>query len=100
MKTEMVLTAGEVGHKSGYLVYDFQIGRVEGKLLTLIETLGLHESQEKATKDLTRDIVQSLYRDTQYLYGQAVYAALEKQDELKASGVGENLPPNYTPAFS
>lgn len=90
-----------IGYASGYIVFDYNISRVEGKLLTLIEGLGLRDSQEKAIKDLTRDIVQSLYRETEYVYGEAIQAAFEKQHEITLGGtVGMgSTPPNYTPAF-
>lgn len=90
------------GYGPAYLVYDFHISRVEGKLLTLIEGLGLRDSQEKAVKDLTRDIVQSLYRDTKYIYGEAVSVAIDKQDEITLGGtvgLASPTPPNYTPTF-
>lgn len=36
------------------------IKRIEGKLLTLVETLGLPQSQEKAVKDQVRQTIWSL----------------------------------------
>jgi hypothetical protein len=44
-----------VGYGSGYVINDYQLSHLEGRLLTLIESWGLKETQEKACKDLMRN---------------------------------------------
>lgn len=42
-------------HSDCYVVYDGSVGNLEGRVLTIIESLGLKDSQEKAVKDLLRN---------------------------------------------
>lgn len=42
---------------SGYVITDDQIRHLEGRLLTLVESIGLKDTQEKAVKDLVRNEV-------------------------------------------
>lgn len=45
-----------IGHlyEGGYIVTDAQLSYLEGRLLTLVDSWGLKDSQEKAGKDLLR----------------------------------------------
>jgi hypothetical protein len=43
----------------GRAIYDYQIGSLEGKFLTLVEGLGLRESQENAAKDMLKGILRT-----------------------------------------
>lgn len=47
----------KVGYTGGYIVVESQFQHLEGRLLTLVEALGLRESQEKSVKDLIRSEV-------------------------------------------
>lgn len=66
-----------IGYSSGYVLFDYQISNLEGKVLTLIESLGLKDTQEKATKDIARDMIYSLYRETMYITGESIEKARE-----------------------
>jgi hypothetical protein len=92
----------QAGYGESYVVFPFQIQRVEGKILTLIESLGLSVSQEKASKDLARDIVQGLYRDTEYLNGSLTTIIVNEKYILKANGEfkDDGIAPQYNPPFN
>lgn len=91
----------QYGYGESHVVFPFQIARIEGKLLTLVESLGLRESQEKATKDLTRDIVQGLYRDTVYLPPNLSTIIINEKHALIESGAAMiGNPPQYDPPFN
>lgn len=79
-----------VGHPAdGRVVYDYQIGSLEGKLLTLLESFGLRESQENAAKDMLKSILRtSLYIETAYVYGEFLQPAIEKSVEMQKGGAG------------
>ena len=47
----------EVGYGPGYVIDSNSPDFLVGRLLTIVETLGLSEKQEKATKDLIRSEV-------------------------------------------
>lgn len=70
----------------GRVIYDYQIGELEGKLLTLIDSLGFDENREKATKDLLKGFLrQSLYCETRYVFGEFLNEAIKKQIESSSS---------------
>lgn len=58
MKNKNVSVSGSpLPYSSGYVVNDYQVQHLEGRLLTLIESIGLKDTQEKAVKDLVRNEV-------------------------------------------
>ena len=75
------------GYTSAYLVHDYHVGNLVGKILTLIESLGLKDTQEKATKDIAREFIYSLYQ-CNYLPSEAVDAAMEIANK---TGCGQNI---------
>lgn len=54
--TEVTSNSDTVLLASGYILLDYEIQHLEGQLLTLLESLGLREGQEKAAKDMFRGI--------------------------------------------
>lgn len=52
-----------LGLESGYVVSGHTVDHLVGRLLTLIETLGLRDSQEKAIKDLARQEIWKPFND-------------------------------------
>lgn len=73
----------------GRVIYDYQIGSLEGQLLTLLEGLGMRESQEKAAKDMLKSILRTaLYIETTYLYGEFLSEAVMKSHEAREKGAG------------
>ena len=71
----------------GRVIYDYQIGALEGKLLTFIETFGFSELREKAVKDVFKSILRTeLYLETQYVSGDYLNEAISK---YRASGSGQ-----------
>jgi hypothetical protein len=73
----------------GRAIYDYQIGSLEGQLLTLLEGLGMRESQEKAAKDMLKSILRtSLYIETKYVYGDFLNDAISKSDDAQRKGAG------------
>lgn len=41
-----------IGYESAYVVGEYAMQNLQGRLLTFIESLGLREGQEKAVKDI------------------------------------------------
>lgn len=73
----------------GRAIFDYQIGSLEGRLLTLLESFGLRESQENAAKDMLKGIVRtSLYGDTYYVYGDLLQPAIEESNKRQKEGWG------------
>ena len=68
----------------GYALYDHDIRYVEGRLLTVIESFGMKESQEKAAKDLIRECLYELYK-CQQVAGEFLNEAIVK---TTSAGVG------------
>jgi hypothetical protein len=66
-KTHAGLPSTEGPPIMGFVIWPYEVGDIEGKLLTIVESIGLPESQEKAVKGLVRqalwDIVDKPYRD-------------------------------------
>lgn len=63
----------------GRVVYDYQISSLEGRLLTLVETIGLHEKQEEAVKDMLRGILRTaLFIETEYVGGDQLNKAIQE----------------------
>ncbi len=65
----------------GWLIHDYAIQHLEGKLLTLIESWGLKDSQEKAVKDLVRQEVWSV------IHG-AEYVSDKQADKIREENIG------------
>jgi hypothetical protein len=76
-----------VGWGWGYVISQDQIGFVQGRLLTLIESFGMKDTQEKAAKDLVSQEVYRLYEGAISLDGEA-HSKLRLEDMNNASGVG------------
>ena len=71
----------EVGYGNAYVFGEWVPSHIEGKILTLIETIGLPEKQEDAIKSLARNIVwDDLMRNTQYITADQ-HNALRKENE-------------------
>ena len=79
-----------IGYEAGWLLFSWKVSDIEGKILTLIETLGLKDTQEKATKDIARDIVQGIYRDGHWVNSRlATDVMLQMQKE---TAIGQTQP--------
>jgi len=63
----------------GWIIQDYQIQNLEGRLLTFIESFGLRESQEKAVKDLVRQEVWNLISSNCFWLGSEEHTALRKK---------------------
>lgn len=61
-------------HEGGRLVTNQYIQNLEGRLLTLIETLGFNETREQAIKGIVRQHVWDIvpYWDELWIYGEDV----------------------------
>lgn len=74
----------------GRVIYDYQIQSLEGKLLTLIESLGLAEKQESALKDVFKDtFYRVVYFETTYVGGEYLQKAIIGWSET--NGVGQRV---------
>lgn len=77
----------------GRIVYDYQVGSLEGHLLTFIETMGFEGSREEAVKDIIRGIVRrALYLECPAIQGKYLEEAIEKdrKDPGARPTVGSN----------
>lgn len=73
----------------GRVIYDYQIGSLEGKLLTFIESLGLRESQEKSAKDVFKGIYYPvMYFETEHVWGEQLNKAITESRARGAVGSG------------
>lgn len=96
-KKNDVLTGINCLRDGAYAIESYKISHIEGRLLTFIESLGLRDTQEKAAKDIAREIIWSL---TSNNYGTYLFIQGEDLIELeqkyksnwsKATGAG-NVP--------
>src|SRR5258708_7078469 len=62
-------------------VHNYQFSNLEGRMLTLVETLGLPKAQEDAFKSLVRREVWETW-DTAYLIPEAIKAQIYKSPEV------------------
>lgn len=77
--------------QGGYIIEDYKISHIEGKLLTFIESIGLRDTQEKATKDIIREIIWSLYNsDNTWITGEDIIAIEQKYRENGSGRVAGN----------
>lgn len=51
----------------GYVIEDSSVSYLEGRLLTIIESLGLNPNQEKAVKDLVRNEAWQVLNHASYI---------------------------------
>lgn len=83
-----------VGYGNGYVFGEWVPSHIEGKLLTLVETIGLPERQEDAIKSLVRNIVwDDLMRHVQYITAEQ-HNALRKENENIGITVTGPMPRN------
>ena len=78
-----------VGYGSGYVITDEELRHLEGRLLTLIESIGLKDTQEKAVKDLIRNEVWLLLSPCFVISGEDHTALRVKYEE---EGRGQTTP--------
>jgi hypothetical protein len=69
----------------GYVIAQAQISFVQGRLLTLIESFGLKDSQEKAAKDL---VSQELWR----VYEGAISLGSKEHSRLRVEYANASIP--------
>ena len=75
----------------GRVIYDYQIGSLEGRSLTLIEALGLREKQEESTKDILKGILRtSLYIETEHVWGEQLNQAIAESRKRGEVGQGSS----------
>jgi len=54
--------------RGGYYITEEQISKLEGKLLTFIEAMGLEKSQESASKSIVRQEIWSMVPNDSYIW--------------------------------
>ena len=60
---EIKSSDSKVGMGNGYVIPEHQVSSLIGKLLTLVETLGLQEKQENSFKDIVKQAIWGSVRD-------------------------------------
>lgn len=80
-------SATGIGWGWGYVVSQDQISFVQGRLLTLIESFGMKDTQEKAAKDLVSQELYRLYEGAITLDGET-HTKLRLEDMNKIQGAG------------
>lgn len=84
-------TRGEVntvGYGSGYIIQEYSVQHLEGRLLTLLESLGLPDKQETAAKGLFRQEAWSLLNNAHYISNEQHSRVMEENAKLDQSRVG------------
>lgn len=89
MSKQVTATSSEqAGYGFGYVVNEYKRDYITGRLLTLIESLGLRDTQEKAFKDIIRNEIDGWFSgDTIFISGeintalQNLVARIEKAHE-------------------
>lgn len=76
---------------SGYALYSYDIQNLEGDILTIVESFGLRDSQERAAKNLIRNALYMLYRLPQ-IEGSFLNDAISKT-QAAGIGWGGGIPP-------
>lgn len=71
----------EISFSGGYFYFPSQIDNIIGKLLTLAETLGLKDTQEKAYKDMVRNVVYEFCGNTKWVNSDIVNKIMEYSDK-------------------
>lgn len=64
----------------GYVVYDRTVSAISGRVVTLIETLGLPQKQEEAIKGLVFQAVDQAFYDSGY---NAIFLSEEKHKKIR-----------------
>ena len=72
----------------GYMVWSWQISHVEGKLLTLIEALGLGEKQESAIKNQVKENLYYLFTQTHLLSPSKAFEIINMKEGVSQPGFG------------
>lgn len=71
---------------NGYVIHDWSVGTLEGRLLTMVESWGLKDSQEKAIKDLVRQEVWKILEPCFVIAGTDLQNLVEKYAKDKSNG--------------
>ena len=71
----------------GYTETDFK--NLVGKVLTVIDSLGMKESQEKAVKDLLSQSIWKVYEHPRYVYDYNKFGELQVYEDEKCSSSGK-----------
>lgn len=88
-KEKSPLPLNSVGNQDGRVIYDYQVSHLEGRLLTLIDGLGLRESQETAVKDMLKGILRTaLFVESYYVYGDLLQPVVNNSIQRQHSGAG------------
>lgn len=83
------------GWGNALLVQEGYSGNLVGKILTIIESLGLPEKQEQAFKDVVRNEIYDSF-DNVWIIGEEDHTILrEKAFRFGQFSIGGNLPPNF-----
>ena len=93
-KKQVEPIAGTSLYSSGYILHDYAVQHLEGELLTFIESLGLRDSQEKAAKDIFRNIYyKAIYQSSQFITGEQANKVRTENEGIGMSGAMTPVPP-------
>lgn len=78
MSKQITATSSEqVGYGFAYVLNEYKKDYITGRLLTLVESLGLRDTQEKAFKDIIRDEINNWFS------GEAIFISGEINTALQ-----------------
>lgn len=86
-KKEPYVSYGSPFQVYGYKETDFK--NLVGKVLTVIDSLGLKDSQEKAIKDLLGQSIWKMYEHPAYVYDYNEYGEMEVYEDEKNTSDGK-----------
>jgi len=68
--------------ETGFTVLGYRyerLGKLEGKILTIIDAIGLDENQNKAVKDLVRNEISEIWNKPEYIFN---YGEFDGENKL------------------
>ena len=77
---------------SGCIVEQWKIGNLVGKLLTIVESLGLKDTQEKALKDILRNEIHDMFTLCSYISYEDAERIREKNELALKVAPNQSLP--------
>ncbi len=71
----------------GYLYTPYQMKNLEGRMYTAIESWGMKDSQEKAAKDIARDVFADFWNNVVYVNPETTHKIREEHYSRLGSGI-------------
>lgn len=77
----------QIMYPDGRILEDGNFSFLEGRLLTIIETIGLNPNQEKAVKDLIKQEIWNAFNSGQYISSEQFTNVIVQNASLEAVSI-------------